>query len=88
MMNDVHPAETVARKVPAPALAANSNLPSVIPYELPALKAIHPHHKMNMPMHAINGSFNGAGLDPFSNLPILGPMYHAPKNAAVPPVIY
>lgn len=88
MTNEVHPAETVARKVPAPARAAKSNLPSVIPYELPALNAIQPHHKMKRPMHAISGSFNGAGFDPLSNLPILGPTYQAPKKAAVPPVIY
>lgn len=85
--NEVHPAATVARKVPAPPRAAERNLPSVIPYELPALKAIHPHHKMNKPMHAISGSLIGAGSEPLSNRPTLGPTYQAPRNAAVPPTI-
>lgn len=61
--------------VPAAARAAASNRPSVSPYELPALNATQPHHKMNVPRQVKTGLDSGGGSFLISNLPFLGPKY-------------
>lgn len=73
----VIPADIVANVVVAPARAANSHFPLVIPYELPALKPIHPHQSINKPMQTFIGDPIGKGSVPRSKRPILGPMNHA-----------